>query len=539
MLKEITKDSRPTDPAGIARLRDSIARRLLGLAIAFGFGIPLGVMSASFSDPALNLLLQKGIVTEEEAQKAQAEADALRTNQVYQMQPAESKWVIGKAIKHVELFGDLRFRYEDRSVEDPAGGSIDLQRLRYSMRLGLRGDVLDDFYFGFRLDPSSNPRSPWLTLGSSTGGTPYQGPFGKSTASLNIGQAYLGWKGFNWLDVTVGKMPNPLYTTSMVWDPDLNPEGLTERFKHTIGPVDLFATFGQYIYQDTNPTHASSGFFNIAYKDANLPFLLAWQAGANYHIDKNISLKAAPALYNYTGYGKSPTLNPPQGTPGFDGDFVGQGSTNGIGGQPGAWSGFPNGGYDGFIANQTGIKNLLIVEVPAELNLRLDRMDARIFGDYAWNLRGADRARAAYNGVQNAIDTGLGFPAPISSPQTRDTKAYQIGFAIGSTNSLGLVTGANARKNAWEARAYWQHAEQYSLDPNLIDSDFFEGRLNMEGVYTAFAYSFNESVIATFRYGYARRINNKLGTGGSNQDIPQMNPIEHYNLFQVDLTFRF
>jgi hypothetical protein len=46
-------------------------------------------------------------------------------------------------------------------------------------------------------------------------------------------------------------------------------------------------------------------------------------------------------------------------------------------------------------------------------------------------------------------------------------------------------------------------------------------------------------VIGTVRYGYASRINNKLGTGGSNLDIPQINPIEHYNLLQLDLTVRF
>ena len=31
----------------------------------------------------------------------------------------------------------------------------------------------------------------------------------------------------------------------------------------------------------------------------------------------------------------------------------------------------------------------------------------------------------------------------------------------------------------------------------------------------------------------------KLDTGGSNQDIPQMNPIHRYHIFQVDLTMRF
>jgi hypothetical protein len=118
-------------------------------------------------------------------------------------------------------------------------------------------------------------------------------------------------------------------------------------------------------------------------------------------------------------------------------------------------------------------------------------------------------------------------------------KAYQIGFGIGSEDSLGLVYGSVSKKHAWEFRTYWQHVEQYALDPNLLDSDFFEGRGNMEGFYAALAYGFTDNVIATFRYGYASRINSKLGTGGSNLDIPQINPIEHYHLLQLDMTVRF
>ena len=67
----------------------------------------------------------------------------------------------------------------------------------------------------------------------------------------------------------------------------------------------------------------------------------------------------------------------------------------------------------------------------------------------------------------------------------------------------------------------------------------FEGRANLEGIYFALAYGFTDNVIGTFRYGYAQRINNKLGTGGSNLDIPQINPIQRYNLLQLDLTLRF
>ncbi|MCX6922475.1 MAG: putative porin, partial [Verrucomicrobia bacterium] len=163
--------------------------------------------------------------------------------------------------------------------------------------------------------------------------------------------------------------------------------------------------------------------------------------------------------------------------------------------------------------------------------------------DYAYNLQGTERAQAAYNAAKTA-GTVNGFPEDggvqaIRSAQTHDIHAYQVGFALGNKDSLGLVYGTVSKKHAWELRTYWQHIEQYALDPNLHDSDFFEGRGNLEGIYTALAYGLSDNMIATIRYGYANRINNQLGTGGSNQDIPQMNPINQYHLLQLDLTFRF
>jgi Putative porin len=492
--------------------------------------------AADPSDPVLNLLLQKGIISQQELDKAKAEAEAIRTNNAT-LPPMESRWRINNAFKSVELFGDLRLRYENRQVHDPGDGRIELNRERIALRFGLRGEVLDDFYYGFRLDTANNPRSPWVTLGTSSSGAPYQGPFGKSTFNVNVGQLYLGWKPFSWVDITAGKMANPFYYTPMIWDTDFNPEGLAERFKYSIGQADLFLNLGQFIYQDTNPTHASRGYFNIGFDSSSPAFLLAWQAGFNYHITKELSVKVAPILYNYTGHGVN--SSPSSGLPDFRGTFIGQGSTNGVNGTPGVfYSGFPTGPYDGFVDNQTGINDLLVLDIPFELNYNFPCFSARLFGDYAQNLQGTERAKAAFAAQDNPLlaDAGL---IRIPSAQTGDTKAYQVGVAIGSTNSIGMLYGSNVRKHAWEARTYWQHVEQYALDPNLLDSDFFEGRGNLEGIYASLAYGFSENIIGTIRYGYARRINDKLGTGGSNQDIPQMNPISHYNILQLDLTLRF
>jgi len=520
--------------------------RLLPVVLGVFAALPAFADATDPSDPVLNLLLDKGVITQKEADNARAQAAAIRSNSIVALPPMESKWDISHAIKNVELFGDVRVRYEDRQAETPVGGKIDLQRERYSVRFGLRGKALDDFYYGVRLETSANPRSAWGTFGTSSSGLPYQGPYGKSTFNLDIGQAYMGWRPEEWVDLTVGKMPNPLYTTSMVWDGDLNPEGLAERFHYQVGAADFFATFGQFVYQDTNPNQASGGlgFNGLTGLNTDNIFQLAWQGGLTYHITTNISAKVAATIYQY--YGLQSFVSPYYGDVYVgEGQYQGPGSSYPVNGSSGYGTsyttvpGSPN--SLGYPNNQVGLNDLLVLEIPFEVNFKLKHVDARVFGDFAYNLEGKQRAEKAAAAYSYYLANYSTTPATISgfAPQTDEVKAYQIGFAIGSPDSLGLVSGSTCRKHAWEVRTYWQHVEQYALDPNLLDSDFFEGRANLEGVYAAVAYGFTDNVIGAVRYGYAHRINNAIGTGGSNQDIPQINPIDNFSLFQVDLILKF
>ena len=112
--------------------------------LVLGFIAPSAGSCAEASDPILDLLLQKGIVTDGEVQKARADAERIRTN-LMEMPPIESKWKIGKAIKNIELFGDLRLRYEHRQASTPVNDRLKLDRGRYAVRIGLRGEAFDDF----------------------------------------------------------------------------------------------------------------------------------------------------------------------------------------------------------------------------------------------------------------------------------------------------------------------------------------------------------------------------------------------------------
>ena len=539
-------------PAG-KRHRLFVSPRFLQAVGILAFCSVAAVSHAQTNDLLLDLLVKKGYVTQDEAEKLKNESESLKTNNATASYP---KWMIGKGIKSVELYGDIRLRFENRVARTPAYTSVNLDRYRYALRLGLRGDLAGDFYYGLRLETAANPRSPWVTFATSGSGVPYQGPFGKGTAGIDLGQVYLGWRPNSNVDITVGKMAMPLYTTAMVWDSDICPEGAAERFKYSIGPAEFFANFAQFIYQDVNPDAPPNFLFanDTGGNNGNPPFLMAMQGGVKYQLKKDVSFKAAVTLYSYLGHGatnatSATTIGNPGGSttnlPGFSGVYVGEGAT-GVAGYPaiGA-SGYPNGNptysfinSDGFAYNQTGVNNLLVLECPFEVDFKLLRHHLKVFGDFAENFNGAQRAAAAV-AADAAVNSFLGNSKNNIPLQRNEYQAYQFGLAVGNGDDLGQVYGSALRKGAWETRVYWQHVEQYALDPNLLDSDFFEGRANMEGLYAAFAYGFTDAMIGTVRYGYASRIDKKLGTGGSNQDIPQVNPIDQYQLVQADLTLRF
>lgn len=472
----------------------------------------------SSNDSLINKLEQKGILSADEAKQLRFESAASDTNLINQL-PA-SKWKIADSIKTLGLYGDLRFRYEYRGVDNTIGASPDTfyrERMRYALRFGLKGDLVDDFSYGIRLETANNPRSPWNTFGNNTTAGAVT-PSDKNTSGIYVGQAFLNWHPESWYEMSIGRMPMPLYTTPMVWDSDINPEGAFEKFKYTVGAVDLFADFGQFDYQDPGSANR--------YVTGDT-FLLTWQFGANVRLPKDMSFKIAPMFYNYAGSGSASS--------GLGQTFVGQGTSTG------ANTGIPGGSAQQTL-NQEGINNLQIVEIPAEFNFRINQtplgdLQARVFGDFAYNFEGDDRAAAAYNANRPA------FPG-MNGPASGKNFAYQVGFGIGSAGPVygptqGLVYGSSFKKHQWEARAYWQHIEQYSLDVNLIDSDFFEGRANLEGIYSAISYGISDAILATIRYGYANRIDSQLGTGGNNLDIPGINPIKNYNLVQMDVTWKF
>ncbi len=495
-----------------------LIKKLTFAAVAFFFAFTGTASRGQDAGALLDLLVRKRLITDQEAEEVRTELVKESAS------TAAGKWKLSTPITEVELYGDVRLRYEYRGGrlpdhyqfgQDNQNDWYERHRERYRLRVGLRGTLADDWFFGLRLETNTDPRSTNVTFGGESSG----GPFAKGDDGIFVGQAYFGYTGFPDFKFTGGRMPQPLITTSMVWDDDINPEGLAEQWKHTftfnlgggggeavqsyskggyskegkgvVAPpagepfklkLDVFVNFAQFVYDDENPenpigpnptTDANGSTQKIPTTDA---FMLAWQIGARLTFPNNVYFQLAPTVYNYTGNGDTFNVH-------FQGD--------------------PGG-------NQTGINSLLVFDMPMEVGWKLWNLPMRIFGDFAVNFDADDRAAAA----GHAGGGGQRY-------------AWELGLGVGQLKAKG----------DWEIRAWWQHSDQFSLDTNLVDSDIFDARVNIQGIAVKAGYMLADPISLNLTYSYGWRTNGNYGTGGIG-NIP-INPVDEYQLLQADMSVKF
>lgn len=564
-------------------------------ALAFMPVDPVNAQQGATQDSALlDALVQKGVLSNQEAKEIENKEQTEYNN------TAASKIVMPSSVKSITFYGDLRLRYEMRDGTTGSGytgnggalsgaGSETLNRYRYRLRFGAKGDLYDNFFWGIRL--SSNPyydRSGNVNFGASDSA----GPFGKARSIMALDQVYLGWKATPDFTLIGGQMPQPLYTTSMVWDDNLNPAGAAEKYDHTFSNgLDVFATAGQFVYGAANGNGISNNIgAGPGSTDASTIFMFAEQIGFKYNFDKDTYFKMAATGYTYSGtnngggavagpaasvaslYSAAPNALPaPNASPSyFNGPFVGAASAGAIPAGP------PFAANAGGSSNVSGINDLAVLEFPMEFDFKIgpgvqhsktgDPKDAkditdtatgwslpvRLFSDFAYNLDAAERAgqaRQALNfikGNANAAGslsvTGAGTAAGnaniLASPSYQgvlhsgtsllDQCAYQVGAEFGQLK----------KKGDWDGKLFWQSTGYYAVDPNLIDADIFNAAVNMQGVVASVSHNWTDGVSSQIRYAYAMPVNGLLATPNVNQDLTLGN-IRTYNLFQADLMWKF
>jgi len=171
--------------------------------------------------------------------------------------------------------------YDDLS--GPTANTLEDQTLyRVRARLGMLAKVSDEWSAGIRLATGS--ATDRVSTNQSMGRD-----FNKYTVSVD--RAYIKYDPAEWVSAVGGRMPNPFFSTDMMWDEDLNLDGFAATFKPEVGngSVKPFVTIGAFpIKQDNSPNTSTTWMSGV-------------QAGAKWDLTQHSKLTVGAALYDFSG----------------------------------------------------------------------------------------------------------------------------------------------------------------------------------------------------------------------------------------------
>jgi hypothetical protein len=342
-----------------------------------------------------------------------------------------AKWV-----DRVTFGGDIRLRHESfyRNTAD------DRHRQRFRLRFG-----------------------PELKIGSLTVGIRLASGTGEqvstnksfdnlsSQTALYIDRAFVKWHNpdLRWLTLTGGRMPNPfftVYSSDVVWDDDLNPEGFAQGIVLKPGGLELFLNTAQFVLDEDSGGRPSTD-----------QWLFGQQVGVKVGPLHNVQTTVAAAYYN--------TVNGQNGS--FGQTAVQDGNSRVAGTPPTAL-----------------VNDYNVVDLTALLALKLGVFPVSLMGDYVTNT--ADTVDASGAETKNSgYQAGL-LLGKASDPQTWEAAYFykQVGtdatladvadsdFGNGGTDRKGHIMWAayNPTKALQMKVKYFKtEREDDSATPNDIN----------------------------------------------------------------------
>src|SRR6266540_2109534 len=177
---------------------------------------------AQSSDALLDKLVQKGILSAQEAKDLREDAKK-DFDKNYHRVTSMPDWVTS-----LRFTGDFRGRFEENNAENDL--YIARDRYRYRVRFAAIATLIDRFEIGLRVASGNPLTNPVCTLVCGSPITANQDLNSlESRKFLWIDAAYAKWSPIKNDDWTVtgmiGKFDNPYLLSTMVWDPEIVPEG--------------------------------------------------------------------------------------------------------------------------------------------------------------------------------------------------------------------------------------------------------------------------------------------------------------------------
>jgi len=184
-----------------------------------------GSVYAQSSDPLIDKLVEKGILTVKEANELREEVDK-GFKEAYSVKSGMPDW-----LNSFRINGDLRLRFDQIHIDD----FLDRNRFRYRARLGFTAVMMDDFEVGMRLTSGEGTTVDRVSDPVS-GNTTFDNNGAKKGIFIDL--VYAKWspiKTGDWSGTFIGgKMENPFVFSELVFDPDYTPEGVAQQWACTI-----------------------------------------------------------------------------------------------------------------------------------------------------------------------------------------------------------------------------------------------------------------------------------------------------------------
>jgi len=415
-------------------------------------------------DSLIDKLVDKKILSPEEARQLVDETTGENKKQALEI----PEWV-GK----MKFSGDLRLRH-DTQWRDEGDDKYSRNRERFRLRFGFTSETTETTQVGVRLVSGAGEQN-------TTNQSADEHARGKN---IFIDRAYLTWKPASWIDITGGKHKNPLFTSSLVWDSDVSPEGISESFNAKISDsVNLFANLGQWFLEE----------LNVKDTDRDVT-LLVYQLGSEIKVSDNVSIQIAGTYYDFANLDE---LGWSSSVLSDDSEFLGYNHKHSqqmvfdnkkkLLNEFGCWE----------IGTKVKIKKVLPVPVS-------------IFATYLVNEK-ADTDEL----VEKGVDPGNSDPADLLAYGGDDRDNGWL---------AGVSFGSEKKKGDWNMKYFYQELEDYAFPAVFVDSDFHGGGTNNKGHYVHGIYCLTDNIQAKAT-GFFTKRENEDKDGKKDEDRIQLDII--------------
>ena len=337
---------------------------------------------------------------------------------------AEDKPILPKWLTDLDWFADLRLRYHYETWNDST--KRDVNKGRFRLRAGAKKTWFEkQLEAGFRFasgsddDPSSTNQS-------------FDTNFSEKNVWIDLAYAAYRPEAIKGLEIVGGKMKNPLVHTNVVWDSDVNPEGVWAVYKAPIKPIQPFIGAG-YFQSDENSSSV----------DGNL---LAYQGGVIVHLNEDTKWTTAGTWYDWQHYEVT----------------------------------FDNAGGNTMAGGRLSAEEFDVVNVTTKLATKVGKVPVSVWGDWAFNTK---------NALDDGTDEAWGVGVKLGQNKKKGdlSAAYKYGYveANASPGAFNDSDFGHSNSKGHQVGVTYNLADFMTVGANVFYTEPISGSMSYDSRFLA------------------------------------------------------